>query len=639
MMDDEEEVTEERVLELGNKVLEVLGAEDKITEIEHFQMDSLYLQLFQALFPQFDFEHIEPGNNEEEMAENINALIKLLETNISTDLSDIKAESIVSGDLVHIDEFLQVLLQVVFLMVQNQGEGEESEESMGSMDHKREDTSSKKDKKANAMDNLQDLHDFDDDLDDFKDIKAKPEKPSKAAELDVNSPELNKSDRKGKQDHDNEDDEPRFSDLDLYGKNPPDHKQVMIDDDEGLMMKQGNKHASDNYGRDQKASPGNDAQKKASDAQKQPDSKNAKDGRQAEKEAKNKVDVLNDPLLPDGVDFGTKKQKRQRADSLGGGGSFKGHNLLDDPEDENEDDLLVIDNLDELNEEQKYMVLQHLFEEYQKDPESFPEDQKELLEQEMMKLYQKAELEGELSDEDEYDEKHSDEKYRSDKKDYSNEKAAKAKQKLNDDSDDYEQEDSGLKEFKKNVNPRPLHDDSSDDQEYMNNMNNMNNFENSDHASKGKPEKEDKQEYRDSSGKKELHPQEESDHQEQMEEEQEEGEGDNAHDILNSEEFQNLSPEQQQQMIMALQQQEMEGEGEEGAPEVNQEYLNALQQQELAARKMRKYKTKGPKKVKKKRPSTAKYGLHGGRSKMSSKLMRRPGTASQKRKNTSKLKK
>lgn len=192
-------IAEERVLELGNKVLEVLGAEDKITEIEHFQMDSLYLQLFQALFPQFDFEHIEPGNNEEEMAENINALIKLLETNISTDLSDIKAESIVSGDLVHIDEFLQVLLQVVFLMVQNQGEGEESEESMGSMDHKREDTSGKKDKKANAMDNLQDLHDFDDDLDDFKDIKAKPEKPSKAAELDVNSPELNKSDRKGKQ--------------------------------------------------------------------------------------------------------------------------------------------------------------------------------------------------------------------------------------------------------------------------------------------------------------------------------------------------------------------------------------------------------------------------------------------------------
>ena len=79
---DEEEVTEERVLELGNKVLDVLGAEDKITEIEHFQMDSLYLQLFQALFPQFDFENIEPGRNEEEMAENINILIKMLETNI-----------------------------------------------------------------------------------------------------------------------------------------------------------------------------------------------------------------------------------------------------------------------------------------------------------------------------------------------------------------------------------------------------------------------------------------------------------------------------------------------------------------------------------------------------------------------------
>lgn len=119
-------------------------------------MDALYLQLFQAMFPQFDFEDIEQGKTEEEMAHNINSLIKLLEKNIlETDLSQIKGEAIVSGDLVHIDEFLQVLLQVVFLMAQNQDEGEESEESMdskhrsknkGGSSQKKDNSSSKKEK-------------------------------------------------------------------------------------------------------------------------------------------------------------------------------------------------------------------------------------------------------------------------------------------------------------------------------------------------------------------------------------------------------------------------------------------------------------------------------------------------------------
>ena len=66
--------------------------------------------------------------------------------------------------------------------------------------------------------------------------------------------------------------------------------------------------------------------------------------------------------------------------------------------------MVIIDNLGELDEEQKYMVLQHLFEEYQKNPDSFPEDQKQLLEHKMMKLYQKAEMEGELDDDEDYEE-------------------------------------------------------------------------------------------------------------------------------------------------------------------------------------------------------------------------------------------
>ena len=162
-------------------------------------MDALYLQLFQALFPQFDFENIEPGKTEEEMAENINTLIKLLENNIlETDLSDIKAEAIVSGDLVHIDEFLQVLLQVVFLMVQNQGEGEESEESMDSKQHhskgassKKEDNSSvKKEKNKNRSHSDEEMEDPLDNSNDETDTQKL------AAGLGLNSPDIDDIDMK-----------------------------------------------------------------------------------------------------------------------------------------------------------------------------------------------------------------------------------------------------------------------------------------------------------------------------------------------------------------------------------------------------------------------------------------------------------
>jgi len=56
----------------------VLGAEDPIDDIETFTTDSLYLQLFEVIFPNFNFDEVEQGNNPSEMAENINGLLQLL---------------------------------------------------------------------------------------------------------------------------------------------------------------------------------------------------------------------------------------------------------------------------------------------------------------------------------------------------------------------------------------------------------------------------------------------------------------------------------------------------------------------------------------------------------------------------------
>lgn len=636
-------LAEERVLELGNKVLEVLGAEDKITDIEHFCMDSLYLQLFQALFPTFNFGEIAPGNTEEEMADNIDQLIKLLETNIlDTDLSDIKAEGIVGGDLGMIDDFLQVLLQVVFLMVQNQAEGEESEYSMEGLDKQGHDPSSSAKKKRSEgkerrgsgghsegelgadLDNDKDETDTqklaadlglnspdDDQFDDKADSggdkgsnmlreleKSYEDKLVKEGIESQNSDRHKRSGDKDdkRKDHleniDGEDVEQRFSELDFYGKNHPHDKQVMIDGDE---------HAIE-MGRDKKATnDGGDEVSKLKNLLGGGDSGNKSKNKDNSNVKKNEVDVLNDPLLPEGADFGYKRKNKARADSLGGG-SFNEGNLLGDNE-EDDDDLLVIDNLDELDEEQKYMVLQHLFEEYQKNPDAFPEDQKELLEQEMMKLYEKAELEGELDD-DEFVKTHS---ASGDSHKYSD--GSRKARKMNKWMDDEDHDEFELSSGKR-ANQRILQEDDSHDDERMQAKGEIKMPEDGipqrkeeDHAElpedddekymqeiieqqqEARAEREEEQRHleQDAEASKESPGGQDADEQEHPEQDEHDGAMPNLE--IDEEQFNQLPPEEQERVLVALQQQqealgenEQEGEGDEQAPEVTQEYLNMLQQ-------------------------------------------------------------
>lgn len=49
---------EEQILEMGNQILKILGAEDTITDLETFTYDSLYMQLFEAFFPNLNLDQI-----------------------------------------------------------------------------------------------------------------------------------------------------------------------------------------------------------------------------------------------------------------------------------------------------------------------------------------------------------------------------------------------------------------------------------------------------------------------------------------------------------------------------------------------------------------------------------------------------
>ena len=92
---------------LGNQILNVLGAEDQINDVEMFASDSLYLQLFEVIFPNYNFEDVEPGNTPEEMTENIRALLSLLGGQVlDMDLSFIDAAKVVQADLQHMQRLL-----------------------------------------------------------------------------------------------------------------------------------------------------------------------------------------------------------------------------------------------------------------------------------------------------------------------------------------------------------------------------------------------------------------------------------------------------------------------------------------------------------------------------------------------------
>ena len=121
-------MSEEHALQMGNEILRILGADQEIDDIETFQYDSLYLQLFGAFFPNLDLESVQPGETPEEMANNIQAMIDLLsEQVLECDLSYIEAEKIVEGDLQSIGKFLEVILEVLVHIAQANDEGGEGE--------------------------------------------------------------------------------------------------------------------------------------------------------------------------------------------------------------------------------------------------------------------------------------------------------------------------------------------------------------------------------------------------------------------------------------------------------------------------------------------------------------------------------
>lgn len=123
------------IVQLGNDILKNLGVEEPINEVAVFFSDEFYIQFFQAAFPEIDFSQLTAGQDEKEMAENIQALIDFLgEHVLKYDLTHIKGEEIVNGNPEHCINLLQ-LVQEIAVMIQNKAPREDDQAQI--LDHGR----------------------------------------------------------------------------------------------------------------------------------------------------------------------------------------------------------------------------------------------------------------------------------------------------------------------------------------------------------------------------------------------------------------------------------------------------------------------------------------------------------------------
>lgn len=284
------------------------------------------------IFPTYNFDEVQPGNTEEEVAQNIEALLTLLGGQVlDMDLSFIDAKQVVNKDLKHMQNFLQLLMDVVVLIAENQEEEEEEPNS----------SAKKNNKESKQNENRGD---------------SAPNPPDPEDETDTQK---------------------LADDMGIYmgDEMSPDAQFEMADEAEPPKPKLDDDHdAKGHFAPLDLGEP--ESEKKESPKKYDP--------------VHEPIDVFNDPLLPDDMNpkRTSEKKKKGRSGSFGGGDEKGGF-------DDDEMDVAY----DDLNDEEKQYLLEQLWEEYQRDPDNFPEEQWQLLEQEIHKFMDPNQFEDDMEDE------------------------------------------------------------------------------------------------------------------------------------------------------------------------------------------------------------------------------------------------
>ena len=117
---------EQHILKLGNEILAALNAVDVVNDIQIFQMDAFYIQIFQEIFGQN--LGLQPAQTPEQMAENIDGLLNMIEEALpDINIETLNGDSIVEGDLSQIMMMLELTYELI-RMTDMDGEGEDIDE-------------------------------------------------------------------------------------------------------------------------------------------------------------------------------------------------------------------------------------------------------------------------------------------------------------------------------------------------------------------------------------------------------------------------------------------------------------------------------------------------------------------------------
>ena len=114
---------EQHVLMMGNNILASLNADEVVTDVQIFQKDIFYIRIFQETIR--ENLGLQPGQTPAEMAENIDAILNMIEDAIP---DDINIETL-NGDMIVEGNFLQivVILELAAELIRIIDEDEEDE--------------------------------------------------------------------------------------------------------------------------------------------------------------------------------------------------------------------------------------------------------------------------------------------------------------------------------------------------------------------------------------------------------------------------------------------------------------------------------------------------------------------------------
>ena len=125
---------EQHVLMMGNNILAALNADEVVTDVQIFQMDIFYIQIFQEIFG--ENLGLQPGQTPAQMAENIDALLNMIEDAIpDINIETLNGDMIVEGDFSQIVMMLELVAELIRLTDVDDvlGEGEEDEDEQAKL--------------------------------------------------------------------------------------------------------------------------------------------------------------------------------------------------------------------------------------------------------------------------------------------------------------------------------------------------------------------------------------------------------------------------------------------------------------------------------------------------------------------------